>query len=275
MRANIEEKFLRSMKGSTKKVLSLIIFLFLTIIVNAQEMTEEPENITEKRSEEWLFSGIVNIGTNGIAIIPAFALRRPGIAAFLNIRKGRFIYRPQFGFGIEGSPWFFNNCLIYESVKTEKFTLGTGLVWGAGFKRPEIVHNGVMQQVAVGERFLWLEVSPEYRFKKNLSLSSRVWYGFNFEEGSADQILFTSVKLNINKIRLFKPLYLNLQPQLFYLGLDHQEHGFFMFSTAQLGVDRIPVLFTAQINTPFTHNIEPSPVTLWNFGLTFELGTIK
>ena len=160
--------------------------------------------------------------------------------------------------------------MIYESVKTEKFTLGTGVLWGIGFKHPEIVHNGVFQQAAVGERFLWLELTPAYRFKKNLSLSSRVWYGYNFEEGSADQVLFTSVKLNIDKIRLIKKLYVNLQPQFFYIGLDHQQHGFFMFSTAQLGIIGFPVLFSVQINTPFVHNIEPSPETLWNFGLTYE-----
>jgi len=224
----------------------------------------------KKPAENFKFSGTVTIGTNGIAIIPAFALRRPGIAAFLTLQKGRFIYRPQFGFGIEGFPWFSNHGLIYESVKTEKFTLGTGVLWGIGFKHPEIVHNGVFQQAAVGERFLWLELTPAYRFKKNLSLSSRVWYGYNFEEGSADQVLFTSVKLNIDKIRLIKKLYVNLQPQFFYIGLDHQQHGFFMFSTAQLGIIGFPVLFSVQINTPFVHNIEPSPETLWNFGLTYE-----
>jgi len=252
------------------KILYFISLLLFTVNSHAQDVAEEPTSINDTVSNAWQFNGVINLGTNGIAIIPAFALRRPGVAAFLTLQKGRFLYRPQFGFGIEGSPWFFNNGFIYESIKTEKFTLGTGLVWGVGFRRPEIVHNGVLQKVAVGERFLWIEVSPEYRFKKNISLNSRVWYGFNFEKGSADRILYTSVKLNINEIRLFKPLYVNLQPQFFYLGLDHREHGLFMFSTVQLGVVNFPVLFLMQVNTPLTHNIEPSPATLWNFGLTYQ-----
>jgi hypothetical protein len=263
--------FTKAQKTAGKIIwITTSFLLFLSINLKAQNVPKIEDVNEERTVDDFEFSGTINLGSNGIAIIPAFALRRPGLASFLTLQKGRFIYRPQFGFGIEGSPWFFNNCLIYESVKTEKFTLGTGLIWGVGFKRPEIVHNGVLQKVAVGERFLWLELTPEYRFRKNLTLSSRVWYGNNFEEGSADRILFTSVKLNINKIKLIKPIYLNLQPQLFYLGLDHEQHGLFMFSTVQLGIDEIPVVLTAQINTPFTHSIEPSPVTLWNFGLTFE-----
>lgn len=269
MKTNNKWKFFKPGKG-TMWVLTWISFFLFAIAANAQNMPKEPLDTNKKLGEDFQFSGVITIGTNGIAIIPAFALQRPGIASFLTLRKGRFIYRPYFGFGIEGSPWFFNQGFIYESVKTEKFTLGTGVVWGTGFKHPEIVHNGVLQKVAVGERFLWLEISPEYRFRNNLSLSSRGWYGFNFEEGSADRILFTSVKLNINKIRLFKPVYLNLQPQFFYLGLDNVEHGLFMFSTAQVGIDEFPALFTVQINTPFVHNIEPGPETLWNFGVTFE-----
>jgi hypothetical protein len=265
-----KECFLASTIMMGIRALLCIFLLFLSLTIRAQDVPDYPDERTKKLAEDFKFSGNFTLGTNGIAIIPAFALRRPGMSSFLHLRKGRFIYRPQFGFGIEGFPWFFNNCLVYESVKTEKFTLGTGLVWGVGFKHPDIVHNGVMQQAAVGERFLWLELTPEYRFKKNVYINSRIWYGFNFEQGSADRVIFTSATLNVNKIRMSEKLYINLQPQFFYLGLDYEQHGFFMFSTAALGIYKLPLLFITQINTPILSSIEPNPVTLWNFGLTFE-----
>ncbi|MCC5929659.1 MAG: hypothetical protein JJU28_10470 [Cyclobacteriaceae bacterium] len=259
--------------SATERKLMGILWIFLmlfSLTARTQDIPDNPDEGAKKLAEDFKFSGNFTLGTNGIAIIPAFALRRPGVSSFLHLRKGRFIYRPQFGFGIEGFPWFFNNCFVYESVKTEKFTLGTGVVWGVGFKHPDIIHNGVLQQAAVGERFLWLELTPEYRFKKNLYINSRVWYGFNFEDGSADRVIFTSATLNINKIRMSEKLFINLQPQFFYLGLDYEQHGFFMFSTAALGMYKLPLLLITQINTPILNSIEPSPVTLWNFGLTFE-----
>lgn len=253
-----------------RKLLVSAFAILICIITQAQDQLPDTAVTRKKPGEGFKFSGTTNIGTNGIAIIPAFALRRPGLGSFLQLQKGRFIYRPQFGFDLAGFPWFMNHGLIYESVKTEKFTMGTGLLWGVGFKHPEVVLNRVLQQAAVGERFFWFELTPEYRLKKNRSISSRVWYGINFEEGSADRVIYISVTPNIDKIKISKKLYFNLRPQFFYLGLDYEQHGFFIFCTAQLGVHNFPVLLTTQFNTPFAHNIEPSPVTLWNYGLTFE-----
>lgn len=259
-----------ALKDGKLRLTNWIILMFLSTGIYAQVRPDKPKESPKKLAEGFEFSGNFTLATNGIAIIPAFALRRPGMSSFMRLQKGRFIYRPEFGFDIEGFPWFIGNCFVYEAVKNEKFTLGTGLIWGLGFRHPEIVHNGVMQQSAVGERFLWLELMPEYRFKKNLYINSRIWYGFNFEQGSADRLIFTSATLNIDKIKMSEQLYLNLQPQFFYLGLDYEQHGFFMFSTAALGLYKLPLLFITQINTPILNSIEPSPVTLWNFGITFE-----
>lgn len=237
--------------------------LLVSSIVSAQEKSDTTRAVFQ-------FSGTLSLTTNGISPIPAFSLGNPAILGFLSLRKKRFSYDPQMAFSSKGIPWFFNNCFRYRIIEKTKFQFQTGLIWGIGYLYPEVILNGVNQNIAKAERFLWLELMPSYKISDKLTISSTTWSGHNFESGSVKRINYISLIGNITKIRLNQSLHFNFFPQVFYLNLDGISDGFFVSGILGIGHNKFPLFLSMQMNKTLTTTISPDPGFQWNISLAYS-----
>ncbi|MFN5375913.1 MAG: hypothetical protein ACK492_06125, partial [Chitinophagaceae bacterium] len=86
----------------------LFIFLSLTVVfqsqLQAQEVKKEEKGLVKKDSVvvKSNFSGLVGLTSNGLSIIPTFALNAPAYNFLLSVSKNKFSFDPDIRLTLDG-----------------------------------------------------------------------------------------------------------------------------------------------------------------------------
>jgi hypothetical protein len=250
-----------------KKEYPTVIILTLASLVVCNIV---PAQVKRDSTNGFRFSGTITLTSNGISPIPAFSLGKPAFLAFLSMGKKRFSYDPQMAFSYKGVPWFFNNALRYKLVDKRKFLFRPGLIWGLGYSYPLMLKNGSNHIISRAERYLWFESTMRYVFSSRVAISSTTYSGHGFEHDGIEYINFASVMGNFTKIPLYKRVYFNFFPQVFYLNMENESEGFFTSGIFGLGYFGFPVTVSVQMNETIHTNLSPDPGFKWNISLNYD-----
>lgn len=85
------------------------IFLLLALLLSLQLFAQTKPDSTKA---PFTVSGSILVSNNGIDPVPAFALGEPAVMSSIFIKKGNFLFNPQFNYSLKGKPWSVNNWLF-------------------------------------------------------------------------------------------------------------------------------------------------------------------
>jgi hypothetical protein len=246
---------------------SIILILFL-MMMHAKALSAHPTDST--RSVKY-FGGSAAVTNNGISLLPTFSLNKPAALIILNAGK-RLTFDPEFRFSLDGKPWSFVFWWRYKLIQGEKFRLNIGAHPAYLFLSQTIPSIGNSANIITTERYLATEISPKYYLTKNTSLGIYYLRAKGFEESSVQNTHFLTVNANFDKIKLYKSLYLNFHPQIYYLKVD-EDDGYYITSTLTLAKTDFPLSVQTVMNQTIKSNI-PSKDFIWNLSLIYTFGKL-
>lgn len=224
----------------------------------------------QQRDSTFFFKTELSLTNNGFSIIPAFTLGKP--AALLDMKMGnkRLSFEPQFRFALEGRPWSFVFIYRYKAIMRSKFQLTIGgHIPGLNFVTRPIEVNGVVEDMSVARRFLAGEIIPKYTFSNKVSVSIYYLRGHGFQEDGPEDSNFLSLQGSFSKIKVAGKVYVDFNPQLYYLTVDADD-GFYVNASATLGIRNFPVTISGIVNKTIQSDI-PTKDFDWNISLVYTL----
>ena len=225
------------------------------------------QNDTTKRILN--FKGSISATNNGFSVIPSFALGKPATIINLAIGGKKFSFEPELRFSLEGKPWSFLFWGRYKLLKTDKFSLNIGMHPALNF-RAEIVStaNGDSKEVMVTRRYLAGEFSPSYQLSKNIGVGVYYLYSRGIDEGTTKNTNFVALRGNLSNIPLSKKLFLQFNPQIFYLKTDDRD-GVYFTSIMTLTKRDFPISISSIMNKAIQTNIVSKDFD-WNVSLVYS-----
>ena len=107
------------------------IFLLPALLLSLQLSAQTKADSTKA---PFTVSGSILVANNGIDPVPAFALGEPALMSSIFIKKGNFLFNPQFNYSLKGKPWSVNNWLLYRFPVSKKLSFRTGVNLSFFFK---------------------------------------------------------------------------------------------------------------------------------------------
>jgi len=242
-------------------------FLLSTLILtmNAQE-GDAPKHV-------YHFNGNVTVTNNGFSLIPTFSLGKPATLGVFSIGGERFSMDPQIRFDLEGfKPWSFIFMWRYKVIRSDKFLLQAGLHFPAiAFTEYSVEINGQTMDRSIPVRYFTPEVTTTYMLSERIGIGMYYLYGKGLEkEGQTQNTHFISLRAYFNRIPLGKQLFINWNPQVYYLSLDGTD-GVFMAQFLELGHRKVPVSISSMMNFKIKSDIQVQDFD-WNIGLVYSFG---
>ncbi len=213
-------------------------------------------------------SGAVTVTNNGISLIPTFTLGKPAVIFDASFGK-RLSFDPELKYSLEGKPWGFIFWWRYKLVNSEKFHVGIGAHPAVTYNTASITLNGVTREIIQARRYVATEFSPNYMLSKNTSVGFYYLYGHCLENDAIRDSHFITFNFNFSDIRISGNYFLQFNPQLYYLKMDHT-HGYYF--TSSLGLERknFPLSISGIINKPLHTDIVGGNDFVWNASLIYS-----
>jgi len=224
----------------------------------------------QKKDSTFFFHTDLTVTNNGFSIVPAFTLGDPAVYLDMKMGKKRLTFEPQFRFALEGRPWSFVFIYRYKAVMKKKFSLSFGThLPGLNFVKTEVAIGGIQEPLSVARRFLAGEIIPTYKPTDRFTIGMYYLRGHAFQEHGPQNSNFLALQGSISKIKIGGPVFINFNPQVFYLKVDDND-GYYVNATTTLGFQNFPFTISNTLNKAITTTI-PAREFDWNIGLVYTL----
>ena len=225
----------------------LCIFLSLTVVFQSQlQAQEEKKEEKESIKKDSLvvksnFSGLVGLTSNGLSIIPTFALNAPAYNFLLSVSKNKFSFDPDIRLTLDGRKGGMVFWFRYKVVEGKKFNLGVGAHPAYNFQTRKIIDpsNGRLSEITQVRRFIAAEINPGYQVTKNFRVGLYYLKGFGLQNDAIKSSHFLTFNTTFSNIKLGGGTSLQFTPQVYYLKLD-KEDGIFYTHTMSLSKKDVP-----------------------------------
>ena len=216
------------------------------------------------------FNGDISVTNNGFSLIPLFSLGNPALISDLSVGGERFAFEPQFRFDLEGlKPWSFIFIWRYKFIDNPRFTLKGGIHFPVFIFRSQTVQtNGIPREQLVSRRFMATELTSTYDISDKVSIGTYFLYGWGLEKIDQPSSLFLSFRVGIDDIRLSEKLFLEWDPQVYYLKID-QDVGYFATHSLALKYRNFPFYLSSLMNKSLYSDIEADDFD-WNISLVYS-----
>jgi hypothetical protein len=241
------------------------IFVIVFLLLTHFSFSQKADSIKYTNS----VSGSVSVTNNGISIVPTFSLGKPAAIFMLSARKNRFSFDPDIRFSMSGKPWSFLFWARYKLADKDKFKMSAGTNLGINFRRTVLLINGDSSELNVARRYLAGELYPRVFITKNISVGIYYLYSNGLDEGTIGTTHFVTFNINFTKIKLSDQVFINVNPQLYYLKLD-DEGGFFITSSLTVAKKNFPFSVSSIINKRIESNIPGTKDFVWNISLVYS-----
>ncbi len=244
---------------------AFLLLIFLAVLQSAHAQAEAGAEHT------YHFDGSVSITNNGFSFIPTFSLGKPALVADLSMGGDRFSFDPQFRFDLAGlKPWSFIFIWRYKLIRTGRFQLKVGAHLPALSFRPKTIDmDGETKEGLVPYRFITPELIPSYTISEHITLGMYYIYGLGLEkQDQTRHTHFLSLRAYFNRLHLTKQLYLNVNPQFYYLSMDGID-GVYTALSLGLAHGKIPLSITSMMNFKLESEV-PSKDFDWNISLVYS-----
>lgn len=213
------------------------------------------------------FSGSISANNNGISIVPTFSLGKPAAIFMFSMGKKRWSFDPDLRFSLAGKPWSFLFWGRYKIVAQGKFKMNAGAHLGLNYKTAVLPILGDTSETTIVRRYLAGELFPRYQLTKHLNIGLYYLYSNGLDAGTIGNTHFLTFSTNFTQLKLTKKVYLNINPQCYYLKLDAHA-GFYFTSSVTLTRRNFPLAISAIINKRLSGDIAGDAL-VWNVGLTY------
>jgi hypothetical protein len=248
-----------------KRFLQVLLFGML-VFSSTAAFSQESDT-----TKSFHFNGNVSVSNNGFSFIPTFNLGKPAAIATLSIGGDRFSFDPQFRFDLDGlRPWSFIFIWRYKVIKTDRWMVRAGLHLPAiAFRTREVDHNGIMVEEVYAQRFMTPELTTSYTISDRLSIGTYYIYGRGLEkEGQSKNTHFMSLQFGVRDIRISEQVYLNWNPELYYLDIDGAD-GVYVAQNLTLTHKKSPFSISSMMNKGIDTTINSGNLD-WNISLTYS-----
>ena len=245
---------------------ALFLFLFLCSIAYSTfaQKADSTKNISH-------FSGTASITNNGISLIPTFSLNKPAALFNMSMGKSKFSFDPEFNFSLEGKPWYFLFWFRYKLANTNQFRMGAGTHLGLNFKTADLPVNGDSSEVTITERYLSVELSPNYSISKNVNIGIYYLYSRGLDVGTIRNSNFITINATFSNIRVVNMYLVKIVPQFYYLR-QNEDDGFYFTAALTVSRNNFPLSISSVINKVIQTDILAGEDFVWNITLTYSFG---
>ena len=257
------------------KRLVLLVSLFTIFTqsnLQAQEKKKEEEESVKKDSVvvKSNFSGLVGLTSNGLSIIPTFALNAPAYNFLLSVSKNKFSFDPDIRMTLDGRRGSMVFWFRYKAVEGKRYNLGVGAHPAFNIQTREILDPGTRQLSEISQlrRFIAAEINQGYQVSKNLRVGVYYLKGFGLQGDAVKSSHFLTFNTTFSNIKLGGGTSLQFTPQVYYLKLD-KEDGIFYTHTMSISKKDVPFLLQSTINKNIKTNIVGGDRFQWNITLFY------
>jgi hypothetical protein len=247
-------------------------FVFsIAMIISQLSFAQKNENDSLQIQKKLYFKGNVSITNNGFSVIPTFTLGKPATQAILALGGKKFSFEPELRFALEAKPWSFIFWFRYKLLKIKKFSLSIGAHPALNFRSENNLTNGLPNEVLVTRRFLAGELAPSFQLTKGIGISAYYLYAHGLDQGLTQNTQFIAFRNHFSQILITRKLYLQFNPQVFYLKMDNRD-GFFFTSVLSLAKRDFPLSIASIMNKAIKTNIVSKDFD-WNVSLVYSFNT--
>lgn len=256
---------------------SLFLFFSISIFIQTQLQAQEEKEVEKKPSKKDStvvksnFSGLVGLTSNGLSIIPTFALNAPAYNFLFSVSKNKFSFDPDVRLTLDGRKGGMVFWFRYKVVEGKKFNLGVGAHPAFNFQTRKIIDptSGRLSEITQARRFVAAEINPGYQVSKNFRVGMYYLKGFGLQNDAIKSSHFLTFNTTFSNIKLGGGTSLQFTPQVYYLKLD-QEDGIFYTHTMSLSKKNVPFLLQSTINKNIKTNITGGDRFQWNVTLFYS-----
>ena len=249
------------------KLSAFILTLSILLFNPLKSKSQQSDTLILKSS----FSGSLGATTNGLSIIPTFALNAPALNVLLSMKKNRFSFDPDIRLTFDGKKGGMIFWFRYRPVQGKKFNLQLGAHPAYNFALRDIVTSttsSTLSTITQARRFIAAEIFPSIRISKKIGMGIYYLNGFGMQLDGPQDTKFIAFNMNANSIPVFKDHFLQFTPQLYYLQIDREE-GFYYTHTIGISSKQHPFMLQSTINKEIKTNITGSRNLAWNISLFY------
>lgn len=247
------------------KYIKKIYILAIVLIIGTNSFSQKKDSIQVTSQ----FSGSLGVTTNGLSIIPTFALNAPAYTILLSVKRNRFSFDPDIRLTFDGKRGGMVFWFRYQAVKSKRFNLQTGAHPAYNFQLRSVTDGNSRYDITQARRFIATEIFPSYRLTKKVSLGIYYLKGFGLQKDGPQSSHFLTFNANFSSIPLVKDHVLQFTPQVFYLKLD-KEDGYYYTHTIGISSPKHPILVQSTINKQIKTNITGSRDLSWNISVFYS-----
>lgn len=224
---------------------------------------------TQNRDSTLFFKSALSITQNGFSFIPSFSLGKPAIIFEPSIGNKRLSFEPQFRFALEGKPWSFIFIYKYKLVDRSKFSMQVGgHIPAIIFSTQSVSRNGVTEDVIISQRFLAIELTPNYTLSNDVTIGMYLLRGHGFDMGGVQDSYYAGLRSTITNLNITKRIFFKLNPQVYYLKTDDKD-GLYFTNTLTLAMRDFPLSVSNIVNKAIQTDI-PGKDFDWNVSLIYS-----
>ena len=246
---------------------SLTRFLLLVILLNIGSTSFAQKKDSVHVTSE--YSGSLGLTTNGLSIIPTFALNAPAMNVLLSVKRNRFSFDPDIRLTLDGKRGGMVFWFRYQAVKGKRFNLQTGAHPAYNLQLRTVTDGASTYNITQARRFIATEIFPSYRLTDKVSVGVYYLKGFGLQKDGPKNSHFLTLNANLSRVPIFKDHLLQFTPQVFYLRLD-KEDGFYYTHTIGISSPKHPILVQSTINKEIKTNITGSRDFAWNLTVFYS-----
>lgn len=257
-------------------MLVLAFLLFSISTVKAQEETKAFSKEIKKEKKDSVvvksnFSGLVGLTSNGLSIIPTFALNAPAYTFLLSVSKNKFSFDPDIRLTLDGRKGGMVFWFRYKAVEGKRYNLGVGAHPSFNFQTRKIIDPGslALSEITQSRRFIAAEINQGYQVTKNFRIGMYYLKGFGLQTDAIRSSHFLTFNTTFSNIKLGGGTSLQFTPQVYYLKLD-KEDGIFYTHTMSISKKDLPFLLQSTINKNIKTNINGGDRFQWNVTLFYS-----
>lgn len=213
-------------------------------------------------------NGAISVTHNGIALVPTFSLEKPAALFLFSYGGDRFSFDPDIRFSLEGKPWSMLFWFRYKLITGKPYRLTIGAHPALNFRSTRLPVNGDSANVTLVRRFLAGELNNQYLLGKNFTAGIYYLYARGFDVQVPRNNHFLALTAGFNKLRIAGNLYLNLNPQVFYLRQDKLD-GWYTTLTIGISHKKFPLSLSGIFNQRIKSDIAGKEL-VWNTSLVYS-----
>ncbi|MCU0391848.1 MAG: hypothetical protein MUE81_12080 [Thermoflexibacter sp.] len=242
-----------------------LIFLLLVLLSLTNISFSQSKMDTAKKTID--FKGSISVTNNGFSVIPSFTLGKPATVMLFAIGGKKFSFEPELRFSLQAKPWSFLFWFRYKIIKKDRFSMGVGVHPALNFRTDPAFINGIAQDVTIARRYFAAEIAPSYQLAKSIGISAYYLHSFGLDNGTIGNTDFLTFRTHFSNIKLSKTVFLQFNPQVFYLKMDERD-GFYATSTLTLAKKDFPFSISSIMNKAIRSNIVSKDFD-WNISIIY------